>query len=66
MRTYMYAEAYHNLIQAEIAMAEIPKGQGLDACGGCEECSAVCRFGIPIAERVRSLAASGFQAGRMA
>ncbi|RJR54399.1 MAG: hypothetical protein C4576_00660 [Desulfobacteraceae bacterium] len=65
MRAYMYAEAYHNLIQAEIAMAEIPKGQGLDACGRCEECSALCRFGIPINQRVRALAAFGFQGRRM-
>ncbi|PKN64294.1 MAG: hypothetical protein CVU57_15450 [Deltaproteobacteria bacterium HGW-Deltaproteobacteria-15] len=66
MRAYMYAEAYHNLIQAEIAMAEIPEGQGLDACGGCEECSAVCRFGIPIPSRIQSLAAMGFPGRRIA
>lgn len=60
MRAYMYAAAYHNLIQAEIAMAEIPPGQGLEACRECTQCSAVCRAGIPIPSRIRSLAAMGF------
>jgi hypothetical protein len=66
MRAYMYAEAYHNLIQAEIALAEIPGGQGLDACNGCAQCSAVCRFGIPIPSRIRSLASMGFSSRRTA
>lgn len=60
MRAHMYAEAYRNLIQAEIALAEIPEGRGLGACGACDSCTAVCRNGIRIYDRVRSLAAMGF------
>jgi uncharacterized protein len=66
MRASMYAEAYRNLIQAEIALAEIPEGRGLDACGACDSCSAVCRNGIGISDRIRSLAGMGFGPNRSA
>ena len=66
MRAYMYAEAYHNLIQAEIALAEIPAGRGLEACGACDSCTALCRNGIGISDRVRSLAAMGLSPKRSA
>jgi predicted aldo/keto reductase-like oxidoreductase len=66
MRAYMYAAAYHNLVQAEMALAEIPEGRGLERCHDCERCSAACRFGIPISDRIRSLAAMGFAGRRSA
>ncbi len=56
MRAYMYAEAYGNLIQAEVTAAELPVERGLDVCRGCASCSASCRRGIEIRERVRALA----------
>jgi predicted aldo/keto reductase-like oxidoreductase len=66
MRAYMYAEGYHNLIQAELAMAEVPEGQGLERCGACGECTARCRFGINIRDRVDSLMAMHLCEGRLA
>jgi uncharacterized protein len=57
MRSYMYAEGYHNLIQAELTLREVPSGQGLARCAGCDSCTAVCRFGIRIQDRIRSLMA---------
>lgn len=66
MRAYMYAEGYHNLIQAEIALDEIPVGRGLEECISCQGCSAVCRYGIRIQDRIRSLAAMGFAGRRFA
>ena len=66
MRASMYAEAYHNLIQTDLALAEIPDGRGLEACAGCDSCTAVCRNGIRIYDRVRSLAEMGFSPRRIA
>jgi predicted aldo/keto reductase-like oxidoreductase len=57
MRSYMYAEGYHNLIQAELTLGEVPAAAGLAACAGCDTCTAVCRFGIRIQDRIRSLSA---------
>ncbi|MEW6668639.1 MAG: aldo/keto reductase [Thermodesulfobacteriota bacterium] len=57
MRSYMYAEGYHNLIQAELTLREIAGGRGLTRCAGCDSCTAVCRSGIPIPDRIRSLIA---------
>ena len=66
MRAYMYAEGYHNLIQAELALHEIPASQGLGKCTSCEACTARCRFGIHIRDRIASLLAMGFSARRYA
>lgn len=64
MRACMYAEGYHNLIQAELALHEIPERQGLGRCDSCEACTARCRFGIRIRDRVASLLAMGLSAKR--
>jgi predicted aldo/keto reductase-like oxidoreductase len=56
MRAYMYAEAYGNMIQAEMTATELPVGRGLDVCRSCLSCAASCRRGIEIHERVRALA----------
>lgn len=57
MRSYMYAEGYHNLIQAELTLREIPGASALARCAGCDSCTAVCRFGIRIRDRIQSLMA---------
>jgi heterodisulfide reductase subunit C len=56
MRAYMYAEGYGNLIQAELTVDELPTAKGLDACRDCETCTASCRYGINIGERLNTLA----------
>jgi predicted aldo/keto reductase-like oxidoreductase len=57
MRAYMYAEGYGNLIQAEAAVGELTREPGLNACGNCVACSALCPFGINIGARVNALMA---------
>jgi len=57
MRVYMYTAAYRNLIQAEMTLEEIPQGRGPEGCGDCERCTALCRFGINIPERIGALRA---------
>jgi len=66
MRTYMYAEGYHNLIQAELTMGEIPEGHGLERCRACKGCTALCKFGINIRRRVDSLMAMQLNGKRFA
>jgi predicted aldo/keto reductase-like oxidoreductase len=60
MRSYMYAVGYGNLIQAETTMAELPANRGLDVCRVCSTCSATCRFGIDIPDRLKSLMNIGY------
>jgi predicted aldo/keto reductase-like oxidoreductase len=55
MRAYMYAEAYGNLIQAEMTVNDLPRKRGLNTCEGCETCIAECRYGIKISERMHVL-----------
>jgi len=57
MRAYMYAEGYGNLIQAEMTANDLPRKHGLSRCQGCGTCTAACRFGIKIAERLQALRA---------
>jgi predicted aldo/keto reductase-like oxidoreductase len=57
MRAYMYAEGYGNLIQAELTMSELPPAQSLNACRDCIPCTASCRYGISISERIDTLMA---------
>lgn len=63
MRAYMYKEGYRNPVQARHTIAELPEGKGLDACTGCSSCTAVCRNGIDISDRVRSLIADNMHWG---
>ncbi len=60
MRAYMYAEGYRNHIQARMTVAELPDHCGLKVCQNCASCSATCRYGININERVKMLIADGF------
>jgi predicted aldo/keto reductase-like oxidoreductase len=60
MRAYMYAEGYGNLIQAELTVDELPTAKGLDVCRDCETCTASCRYGINIGERLDTLATMRF------
>jgi predicted aldo/keto reductase-like oxidoreductase len=57
MRSYMYAEGYGNLMQAEDTMAALPSDQSLHVCQSCSECTALCPNGIEIGERLNSLLA---------
>jgi len=59
MRAYMYAEGYGNLIQAELTIDELPTEHGLSVCQDCGACTASCRFGIPIRDRLDFLVAMG-------
>ncbi len=59
MRAYMYAEAYGNVIQAEMTAEGLPVERGLQVCQSCSSCSASCRRGIEIHERVRGLLSEG-------
>jgi predicted aldo/keto reductase-like oxidoreductase len=57
MRAFMYAEGYGNPIQAQLTIDELPTGRSLDACRDCTTCTASCRNGINIRERLDSLTA---------
>jgi predicted aldo/keto reductase-like oxidoreductase len=60
MRAYMYAEAYENEAQARETLAGLPRKLGLKVCADCNSCSATCRRGLPIANRVAELSRSGY------
>jgi predicted aldo/keto reductase-like oxidoreductase len=57
MRAYMYASSYGNLIQARTTISEIPEKRSLNVCRRCGSCSAICRTGINIGARLKSLIA---------
>ncbi|MFC2166380.1 aldo/keto reductase [Acidobacteriota bacterium] len=59
MRAYMYAEGYGNLLQAEMTAEVLPEEKGLKKCVECSTCSASCRYGIKIHDRLQSLFAQG-------
>ena len=63
MRAYMYAEGYGNLLQAEITAGVLPEDKGLKACTECPSCSASCRYGINISNRLSSLLTHGLAQG---
>lgn len=56
MRAYMYQEGYGNAYEARMTVADLRPHQGLQACGDCTTCTAVCPNGIDIGRRLRSLA----------
>jgi predicted aldo/keto reductase-like oxidoreductase len=60
MRAYMYAEGYGNLIEAENAIAGLPRDRGLDGCASCPSCTATCARSIDIGARVEDLHRMGF------
>jgi predicted aldo/keto reductase-like oxidoreductase len=59
MRAYMYMAGYGNLDEARSTVAGVPPERGLSRCGDCPSCTAVCRNGIEIRERLESLRAMG-------
>jgi predicted aldo/keto reductase-like oxidoreductase len=63
IRAYMYKEGYRNPLQARATIAELPRGKGLDACISCAACTAVCRTGIDIGQRIRSLIGDNLHLG---
>jgi predicted aldo/keto reductase-like oxidoreductase len=63
IRAYMYKEGYRNPIQARYTIAELPAGMGLDTCSGCSSCTAVCRNGIDIPDRIHTLIADNMHWG---
>jgi len=57
MRAFMYQEGYGNLWEARMAVADLPSQRGLEMCRNCSRCTALCRNGIDIHARLRSLMA---------
>ena len=55
MRTHMYSFAYGNAFKAKQTLTQISSGKGLDNCIGCDECTATCKYSVPIASRIASL-----------
>jgi len=60
MRAYMYAEGYGNTYQAESTIADLPSNRGLEVCRVCDQCTSVCRHGIPVGNRLQALMDRGF------
>lgn len=57
VRAHMYAADYGNFSEMRRALDEVPLGQGLPACAGCDECTAACVRGVQIARRLGELRA---------
>jgi predicted aldo/keto reductase-like oxidoreductase len=55
MRAYMYAEGYGNFIQSEWTIDTLPAEHSLQACRECGICTASCRYGISISDRLNLL-----------
>ena len=55
MRAYMYSEGYGNLAQASSTVDELSPARSVDACGDCPACTATCKNGINIAQRLKVL-----------
>ncbi len=57
MRAFMYAVGYGNLVQTQLTLAGVPPENGLSACRACPSCTASCRNGIDIRDRLEILSA---------
>lgn len=55
MRTHMYSLSYGNALHAKLTLSEIPKGSGLDLCSNCNQCSAKCKYKVPVPRRITEL-----------
>ncbi len=55
MRSHMYAFQYANLDHARFTLAEFGKGEGLDICGSCTECAAMCTHTVNIRRKIGEL-----------
>ena len=58
MRAYLYAESYGNTKQAEDTINSVPAERGLQVCADCASCQAQCSRSMPIAGRLREMAAA--------
>jgi predicted aldo/keto reductase-like oxidoreductase len=54
MRAHMYL-GYPNALQARLTLDGLAKDKGLQACGLCASCAAVCAGNVPVGRRVRDL-----------
>jgi predicted aldo/keto reductase-like oxidoreductase len=59
MRAFMYAAGYGNLAQAQLTVDGVPPERGLSKCRDCPSCTATCRNGIDVRERLEALRAIG-------
>lgn len=57
MRSHMYAVQYRNTAMAAAALASTAPGRGLEACGGCESCTATCRNAVQLGRKIAELKA---------
>jgi predicted aldo/keto reductase-like oxidoreductase len=57
MRAFMYTAGYGNFIQAQLTVDGVPPERGLSTCRNCPGCTATCRNGIDIRERLEILRA---------
>jgi aryl-alcohol dehydrogenase-like predicted oxidoreductase len=55
VRAHMYGVAYGNEDQMRLTLSDVERGQGLDACRGCRECSARCVSNVDVARRIGEL-----------
>lgn len=55
MRSHMYAVQYANFQKATQTMADIDFGRGLENCGKCKSCQAICRNSVNIARKIQQL-----------
>ncbi len=55
IRVHMYAASYGNFTHARQVLSEIPSDRGLEACGECKKCLAVCRGRVDIGRRIDQL-----------
>jgi aryl-alcohol dehydrogenase-like predicted oxidoreductase len=60
MRSHMYARQYSNLELTRLTLSSIEAGRGLDACGSCGTCRAVCRNDVNIGMKIAHLKTAGF------
>lgn len=63
MRSHMYAVQYRNTGMANAILACIASDRGLDACGGCESCSVICRNTVQIERKIAELKALAISQG---
>ena len=55
MRSHMYAVQYRNIKAARETLASVASGRGLEACGACDSCRAICRNTVQIGRKIGQL-----------
>jgi len=53
----MYAAQYGDLQLAGATLKEIPKGQSIDRCASCDECTITCSHAVDIPKKIAELKA---------